>query len=63
MRGGRKQDSRGQGRGAGRMGGSKAAGPAGNCVCPNCNHKAPHQVGQPCYDMTCPKCGTKMTRE
>ena len=53
---------RGGGRGPGRMGGTKAAGPGGNCVCPNCGHKAPHQVGTPCYQMTCPKCGTKMTR-
>ena len=53
---------RGGGRGPGRMGGSKAAGPGGNCVCPSCGHKVPHQVGQPCYQMTCPKCGTKMTR-
>ena len=54
---------RGGGRGPGRMGGPKAAGPGGNCVCPNCGHKVPHRVGQPCYQMTCPKCGTKMTRE
>ena len=54
---------RGGGRGPGRMGGPKAAGPGGNCVCPSCGHKVPHQAGQPCYQMTCPKCGTKMTRE
>lgn len=62
---GRRQGGRGQGRGRGpgRMGGRKAAGPNGNCICPNCNHKVPHRVGQPCYDVTCPKCGTQMTRE
>ena len=56
---------RGQGGGGrGRMGGTKpGAGPAGYCVCPNCGHKVPHQVGQPCYNMSCPKCGTKMARE
>ncbi len=54
---------RGQGRGPGRMGGSKAAGPGGYCVCPSCGHKEPHQVGQPCYDVKCPKCGATMTRE
>jgi hypothetical protein len=54
---------RGQGRGAGRLGGAKAAGPGGNCICPGCGHKVSHQVGQPCYEITCPKCGTTMTRE
>jgi hypothetical protein len=23
----------------------------------------PHQQGAPCYDVNCPKCGTKMRRE
>jgi hypothetical protein len=54
---------RGQGRGPGRMGGSKAAGPGGYCICPNCEHRLPHQVGQPCYERKCPRCGTTMTRE
>ena len=53
-----------RGGGRGRMGGTKAgAGPDGYCICPNCGHKAPHQVGVPCYEMNCPKCGTKMVRE
>ena len=54
---------RGGGRGPGRKGGSKAAGPGGNCVCPNCGHKVSHKVGQPCYEMECPKCNTQMVRE
>jgi hypothetical protein len=54
---------RGQGQGPGRMGGRKAAGPGGDCVCPNCGHKVPHKVGQPCYEVNCPKCGTQMTRD
>jgi hypothetical protein len=54
---------RGRGRGPGRMGGSKAAGPGGNCVCTNCGHRVPHVVGQPCYQRQCPKCGAQMTRE
>ena len=54
---------RGGGRGPGRMGGPKAAGPDGSCICPSCGHKAPHQVGQPCYEVKCPKCGTQMTRK
>jgi hypothetical protein len=65
FRGGRGQgrgSGRGQGRGMG--GGTKpGSGPAGNCVCPNCGNKVPHQVGVRCIDQECPKCGTKMTRE
>jgi hypothetical protein len=52
----------GRGRGRGRMGGPFAAGPSGNCVCPNCGNEVPHQAGTPCYSMKCPKCGTQMTR-
>jgi hypothetical protein len=48
----------GRGRGGGRGGGK-----GGNCVCPNCGEKAPHQPGNPCIEMKCPKCGTAMTRE
>jgi len=52
------------GSGRGRMGGTKpGAGPEGYCVCPNCGHKVPHQLGTPCYNISCPKCGTKMVRE
>ncbi len=54
---------RGGGRGPGRMGGSKAAGPGGTCVCPNCGHKVKHTAGKPCYERECPKCGSQMTRE
>jgi DNA-directed RNA polymerase subunit RPC12/RpoP len=32
------------------------------CVCPNCGEKLPHQVGQRCLDIICPKCGAKMVR-
>lgn len=52
------------GRGRGQMGGNrKRTGPGGNCLCPNCGEKLPHQVGKPCYEMKCPKCGTLMIRE
>jgi hypothetical protein len=48
----------------GRKGGSRpGAGPTGNCVCPGCGEKVPHQRGTPCYNMNCPKCGTKLIRE
>lgn len=55
---------RGRGMGRGRMSGNRpGAGPAGNCICPNCGEKAVHQAGIPCYSMNCPKCGTSMMRE
>jgi hypothetical protein len=54
----------GAGRGRGRGGGNKpGSGPGGSCVCPKCGHHEPHIVGQRCLDQSCPKCGTKMTRE
>jgi predicted Fe-Mo cluster-binding NifX family protein len=53
---------KGQGGGRGRMGGPAAGGPGGVCVCPSCGEKAPHERGQPCNQVSCPKCGAKMTR-
>jgi hypothetical protein len=53
---------RGGGQGPGRMGGSKAAGPGGTCICLSCGHRKPHTVGVPCYREKCPKCGMRMTR-
>ena len=50
-------------RGGGRMGGPVAAGPGGYCVCPQCGHKEPHQVGVPCLQRQCPKCNAAMARE
>ena len=47
--------------GRGRMGGF-AAGPIGECACPSCGARAPHQRGIPCYQQKCPKCGAMMTR-
>ncbi len=61
---------KGQGPGSGRgavrgqgRGGGFAAGPGGNCICPNCGEKIAHNLGTPCYEQQCPKCGTAMTRE
>ncbi|MDI6808075.1 MAG: NifB/NifX family molybdenum-iron cluster-binding protein [Candidatus Eisenbacteria bacterium] len=57
---------RGQGRGGqrpGRMGGPKAAGPTGTCVCPKCGQREPHERGVPCVERKCPKCGAAMSRE
>jgi hypothetical protein len=47
--------------GRGRMGG-RGLGPEGECMCPQCGEKAPHQRGIPCYQQKCPKCGTAMVR-
>lgn len=60
--GGGGRGRRGGGGGRGLGGGPYAAGPGGSCVCPNCGNRVPHQVGVPCYNRNCPKCGTKMTR-
>jgi len=47
----------------GRMRGNRAgAGPGGYCICPSCGERSPHQQGVPCYNLICPKCGTKMVR-
>ena len=49
------------GRGRGR-GGGFARGPGGDCLCPSCGHRETHQLGVPCYNRKCPKCGAPMTR-
>jgi electron transport complex protein RnfB len=51
----------GRGAGRGRMGGS-GLGLGGKCVCPNCGKTVPHRRGVPCNSITCPACGTMMTR-
>ena len=51
-----------RGRGYGRRGEGPGAGPIGDCLCPNCEHREPHQRGIPCYTRKCPKCGAPMTR-
>jgi len=51
------------GAGQGRMKGNRpGVGPSGECVCPNCGARVSHQVGNPCYNRSCPKCGAKMVR-
>ena len=51
------------GQGGGRMKGTRpGAGPDGDCVCPSCGAKVTHQRGTPCYNVNCPKCGTRMVR-
>ncbi len=46
----------------GRMGGF-GMGPSGECVCTKCGERVQHQRGMPCYQMKCPKCGSKMIRD
>ncbi len=46
----------------GRMG-SRGIGSGGSCVCPDCGHKVPHERGTPCMNISCPNCGSMMTRE
>ncbi len=60
--GGGAGQSMGSGRGGrGRMGG-RGLGPDGDCVCPQCGQRLPHQRGIPCFEQKCPKCGIPMTR-
>lgn len=44
------------------LGGGYGIGPGGECLCPNCGHREPHQRGVPCYMKKCPQCGTLMAR-
>jgi len=44
------------------LGGGYGLGPNGECLCPNCGYREPHQRGVPCYTRKCPKCGALMTR-
>ena len=50
---------RGQGRG---LKGGFNLGPGGDCICTKCRYTEPHQLGVPCYDKKCPKCGSPMLR-
>lgn len=61
---GRGMGGPGTGVGRGRMEGNRpGAGPEGDCICPACGARVPHQVAVPCYNLSCPKCGAKMARE
>ena len=45
------------------LGDKPGSGPGGYCVCPSCGYKAVHIRAEPCSNRTCPKCGTRMTKE
>lgn len=49
-------------RGKGQARRNKGLGPEGKCVCPNCGTEVAHQRGIPCYEQTCPECGSTMVR-
>jgi len=61
--GGRGQGQGRGGQGQGRMGGPRAGGAVGTCLCPKCGHREPHERGVPCLQKQCPKCGTALVRE
>lgn len=46
-----------------KMGGLSATGLDGDCTCPQCGQREPHQRGVPCFEQKCPKCGSAMTRK
>jgi len=45
------------------VGDNPGSGPGGNCVCPSCGYTTSHTRANPCNTRTCPKCGTKMTKQ
>ena len=54
---------RGLGRGKGKGRGNRpGTGPGGECVCPSCGQRVPHQAGTPCTEVKCLKCGAAMLR-
>ncbi len=43
------------------IGGGFAQRLGGECRCPNCGYRETHELGVPCYNKKCPKCGSPMT--
>lgn len=69
---GQERSSGGQGQGSPRsqkatcggrgMGAGHGMGQGGECICPNCGARQPHERAKPCYGVSCPKCGKLMQR-
>ncbi|MFP4005165.1 MAG: hypothetical protein ACLFUR_00400 [Candidatus Hadarchaeia archaeon] len=57
---GRDKDQTSRGRGRGKGGQGRGGGGTTVCVCPNCGHEENHQKGVPCFEKTCPECGTNL---
>ncbi|HAR95652.1 MAG TPA: hypothetical protein DCR97_06785 [Deltaproteobacteria bacterium] len=53
---------KGKGRNTGRRG-LGPLGPPTNCICPECGAISPHIPGTPCFQQTCPRCGSPMARQ
>ena len=59
----RRNSGGGFGRGGRRgIGGGNFNSQDGECVCPNCGYREPHQRGSPCNMRQCQRCGTLMIR-
>lgn len=41
---------------------SAGVGPGGDCICPHCGQRQPHQRGAPCFKQRCPTCNVAMIR-
>ena len=53
----------GGGQGKNRSNYGSGLGNGGACICPQCGTQIPHRQGQPCYQTTCPQCGSTMSRD
>jgi rubrerythrin len=42
---------------------NQGMGPIGFCICRKCGYRKIHQVGIPCREEQCPKCGMSLKRE
>ncbi len=52
-----------KGRFKGKVSGAVGKGPGGECVCPKCGYKIPHQPGIPCSTLKCPNCKINLQRQ
>ena len=48
---------------SGSLGGNRAGGRGGFCICPQCGSRQQHERGIPCSQLRCPACQGAMTRE